>query len=73
MRSGYDLIPSQAQYQTHVITSKASRAKDVCATQLLQDSSPLLRQEDEQSFLQTCTEQAVQTSEDHKNAVLSDL
>lgn len=36
MRSGYDLIPSQAQYQTHVITSKASRAKDVCATQLLQ-------------------------------------
>lgn len=36
MRSGYDLIPSQAQYQTHVITSETSRAKDVSATQIPQ-------------------------------------
>lgn len=32
MRSGYDLIPSQAEYQTHVITLEASRVKDLDVT-----------------------------------------
>lgn len=41
MRSGYDLIPSWAQYQTHVITPKASRAKDLDVTRPPQHQSEL--------------------------------